>query len=53
MQNSIKHKNKLYYTYKRVQSVRNETMYEFHKSRLQNRMIAAEKTKLSCDTSPK
>ena len=43
MRNSIKHKNKLYYTYKRVQSVDNETMYKSYKSRLQELMIAAEK----------
>ena len=43
MRNSIKHKNKLYYTYKRVQSVHNETMYKSYKSRLQKLMIAAEK----------
>ena len=43
MRNSIKHKNILYYTYKRVQSVHNETMYKSYKSRLQKLMIAAEK----------
>ena len=43
MRNSIKHKNKLYYTYKRVQTVHNETMYKSYKSRLQKLMIAAEK----------
>ena len=43
MRNSIKHKNKLYYTYNRVQSVHNETMYKSNKSRLQKLTIAAEK----------
>ena len=43
MRNSIKHKNKLYYAYKRVQSVHNEMLYKSYKSNLHKLMKMAEK----------
>ena len=43
LRNSIKLKNKLYYKYKKISSVYNETCYKSYKQILQNTLIAAEK----------
>ena len=43
MRNSIKHKNKLYYAYKRVQSVHSEMLNKSYKSNSHKLMKMAEK----------
>ena len=43
LRNSIKLKNKLYYKYKKISSVYNETCYKSYKHILQKTLIAAEK----------
>ena len=43
LRNSIKFKNKLYYKYKKISSVYNETCYKSYKQILQKTLIAAEK----------
>ena len=43
LKNFIKHKNKLYLIYKKVNSVYNETTYRVYKNKLQRLLNAAEK----------
>ena len=43
LRKSIKHKNKLYYNYRKIKSVQNEVVYKVYKYRLQKLLQAAEK----------
>ena len=43
LRQSIKHKNKLYYNYRKIKSVHNEVVYKAYKYRLQKLLQAAEK----------
>ena len=43
MRKSIKHKNKLYYNYRKIKSVHNEVLYKSYKYHLQKLLQAAEK----------
>ena len=47
LKSSVKHKNKLYHIYKKMNSVYNETIYRIHKSKQQILLKSAEKNTLS------